>query len=405
MTKSQILLVLPANTYRAQRFLDAARKLDVGVVIATDSDFSPPDYSNSVIDSFSFCDPKLAGANLAAEAKRRGISRVLAVDEAGVEVAEWTRTALEGRSVANPGILATRNKASLRKILQKQGIAQPRQFQISQSDDLFSKEIEFPVIVKPSKGSGSLGVTLANDYQELEFSLEIVNNLVVTTNIDRQQIIVEEFIPGDEYAVEVLVEDFNPMILAVFEKPDPLDGPYFAETIYITPPRLDTENLTNLEDTVLKCIVALGVKEGPIHMELRLTPSFTWVPIDIAARSIGGNCSDALQFTAAESLEELILKNVFAHKLSGITREHQASGVYMIPITKAGTLKQVDGIDEANKVRFVNKIEITLATGSKVLPLPYDNQYLGFIFAKAPTTTAVEKALREAYAQLDIKIE
>lgn len=401
----QVLILLPANTYRASRFLEAAKKLNLEIVIATDSDFSPPDYSESIIDGVDFFDPESAGRFLAKEALARNISRIVAVDEAGVEVAEWIRAIQNGTDNPNPGVLATRDKRQLRTLLAKSGIIQPRQYFNLGLDELNQSDITFPVVVKPTKSSGSLGVTRANNHIELLDSIKIATQAIQQTNIQNQSLIVEEYIHGSECAIEIIVENGIGKILAIFEKPDPLEGPAFAETIYLTPPRFDAKSIQELESTVAACVDALNITEGPLHIELRKRDGLTWVPIDIASRSIGGNCSDALNFSDNVSLEELILQNALSIDTKGVQRERQASGVFMLPVDKPGTLVKVTGVEAAKNIQFIQKVDITLAVGTKVEPLPNDNQYIGFIFAKAPGATAVEKALRDARAQIIVHID
>lgn len=400
----KLLVILPANTYRAQRFLEAARKLGVDVFIATDSDFSPPDPSNSVIDGISFCDPKEAGRQIADIIRHQGPMSVLAVDEAAVEVAEWTRVALGLIDHPNSGILATRDKRELRQRLRENNISQPKTFDILELEQ-GRGEIPFPVVVKPSKGSGSIGVTKAQNQQELTKSLITVQDVIAKMTISNQCIVVEEYIPGVEFAVDILVTDGKLHVLVIFEKPDPLVGPFFAETIYVTPPHLTDSQLEALHSVIQKCIRALSINNGPLHLELRLTSANDWVPIDIASRSIGGNCSNALAFASNTSLEELIIQNALGLEVINTQRERRASGVYMIPAETLGTLVAVHGVEAALKVRFVEDIQITVKPGTKTVPLPFDNQYLGFIFAKAPGAKTVEKALRTARALLEIEVD
>jgi hypothetical protein len=201
-------------------------------------------------------------------------------------------------------------------------------------------------------------------------------------------------------AVEGLLRDGRLELLAVFDKPDPLDGPYFEETLYVTPSRFDTGPI---ERATAAAAQALGLREGPIHAELRMGEPQP-VVLELAARSIGGLCSRSLRFGLGMSLEEVILRHALDLPLNGIAREDRAAGVMMLPIPHAGELREVRGLHEARAVEGVGGVEITVPRGRSVVPLPEGDRYLGFIFAKADTPEAVEAALRQAHALLEVEI-
>ena len=404
---TKLLLVLPSNTYRAQRFLEAATRLGIELVIATDSDFSPPGRLATVFDNISFCDAKAAGEQLAQLASTHKIESALAVDEAGIEVAAWTNAFLKNRVVNLEGLLATRQKTTLRKILTSAGVPQPRFIECSAATGALKSRSwsGFPVVVKPTKGSGSLGVTLAKDRRSLEKGLGIASNVMKEMGYLDHLSLVEEYIDGPEYAVEVLVIESKATVLAIFEKPDPLVGPAFAETIYLTPPRITKLRRDSIVECASQVAVALSITNGPMHIEVRITADGICVPIDVASRSIGGRCSDALSFAFSATLEELILRNAASIEIRSTARERQASGVFMIPVQSEGVLRNIRGVKNALAVRFIQGVEITIPNGTPLRPLPYDNQYLGFIFAKGPGPAGVEAALRQAHSLLNIEIE
>ena len=209
---------------------------------------------------------------------------------------------------------------------------------------------------------------------------------------------------GAEVAVEALLVDGVLEVLAVFDKPDPLDGPFFEETIYVTPSRQPAPILASLAATAAAAAAAVGLREGPVHAELRVRADGRLVVIEVAARSIGGLCARALRFGAGVSLEEVILRHAVGAGLDGLRRETQASGVMMLPIRAAGVLHRVSGQAEARAVQGVVGLEITIAAGRRVVPLPEGDRYLGFVFARGPTPAAVELALRRAEAALDVVV-
>jgi hypothetical protein len=217
-------------------------------------------------------------------------------------------------------------------------------------------------------------------------------------------ILVEEYVPGAEVAVEGLLRGGWLEVLAIFDKPDPLEGPYFEETIYVTPSRLADELQRTIERTVSEACTAIGLTEGPIHAELRL-PDTGPVVLEVAARSIGGLCSRALRFGAGISLEEIILRHALRADVGDLHRTKDASGVMMIPIPASGTLREVAGVDQARSVDGVKGLDITIPAGQRVQALPEGDRYLGFIFAAGDSPEDVEAALRSAHGHLRIAID
>jgi len=215
--------------------------------------------------------------------------------------------------------------------------------------------------------------------------------------------LIEEYIPGVEVALEGVLDDGRLTVLALFDKPDPLEGPFFEETIYVTPSRLDERIQKEISECTAKAAVALGLRTGPIHAELRINEVGPWI-VELAGRSIGGLCSQTLQFGTDASLEELILRKACGLEIESTQRRDEAGGVMMIPIPEAGLLKKVEGIETAEAVPLVEKIEITARLNYPILPLPEGESYLGFIFARGETPVAVESALREAHSKLHFEI-
>ena len=213
----------------------------------------------------------------------------------------------------------------------------------------------------------------------------------------------EEYIPGVEVALEGILTDGRLKVLALFDKPDPLEGPFFEETIYVTPSRLPNQVQTQIADCAARAAAALGLRVGPVHAELRVNDEGPWM-IEIAARSIGGYCSKTLRFDMGVSLEELILRQAAGMEIDGLVRDDGANGVMMLPIKHAGRLEAVHGLDTARAVPGVTDLEITIPRGEAVVPLPEGDRYLGFLFASGDTAEAVEDALRNGYAALDIVI-
>jgi biotin carboxylase len=217
-------------------------------------------------------------------------------------------------------------------------------------------------------------------------------------------LLVERYLPGVEVAVEGLLTGGALRTLAIFDKPDPLEGPFFEETIYVTPSRLPDATQAAISARTAEAAAALGLREGPVHAELRINDEGVW-PIELAGRSIGGLCSSVLEFGVGVSLEELILRHAVGLPLPDAGRTGAAAGVMMIPIPRGGMLRGVAGVEEALAVPNVTGVEITAPLNQPVTPLPEGASYLGFIFARAETPERAEAALRAAHARLRFRID
>jgi hypothetical protein len=250
----------------------------------------------------------------------------------------------------------------------------------------------------------------ANNQTEFHRAVERLAHLLQSPELrasrdpELDRMIVEDYIPGKEVAVEGLISEGVLRILAIFDKPDPLEGPYFEETIYVTPSRLSLEQ----QDAIAKCARdsarALGLIHGPIHAEFRVNDNEVW-PLEIAPRPIGGLCARALRFgPELISLEELLVRHAMGFDETNLERETISSGVMMIPVPANGILERVEGVEEARGVSGITSIEITARLHDKIISWPEGSSYLGFIFARAESPEEVERALREAHAKLDFVV-
>jgi biotin carboxylase len=334
---------------------------------------------------------------------RSPLDAVLAVDDQGVVIASAAAACLGLRHNPPDAVVATRDKTIMRERLGAASLPQPTYRIVSPGADIVAAaaEIGYPCVVKPVSRSASQGVIRVDDAIEAEAAG--VRIRAMTTDCP-EPLLVERFVPGDEVAVEGLLTRGRLEVLAVFDKPDPLDGPFFEETIYVTPSRQPPAILTEIETTAAGAAAALGLCEGPVHAELRVSPGGAVTILELAARSIGGLCARALQFGAGVSLEEVIIRHALGMGLDGLTRESQASGVMMLPIRSAGVLDHVSGQERALAIEGVVGLDISIPPGRPVVPLPEGDRYLGFIFARGPTPQTVEAALRQAEACLDVRL-
>jgi len=385
----------------------AARELGVAVTVASERRAAMSAVMGERALTLRLSDPSEAADAIVARARDTPFAAIVGVDDQGVMAAALASERL-GLAHNPPGAVAhTREKAAMRRALEAGNVPQPRFALLAVGDDVAAavRVVGVPCVVKPLSLSGSRGVIRADDLVQARAAISRVRGILAAAG-EREDapLLLESYLPGAEVAVEGLLNRGRLEMLASFDKPDPLEGPYFEETLYVTPSRLAGAVLAEVERVTAVAAVALGLREGPIHAELRVHEGGVSV-LELAARSIGGHCSRALRFGAGVSLEQLILRHALGLPLEGRSRESAAAGVMMIPIPRGGTLTQVDGQDRARAVPGIAGVEITIARGRPVVPLPDGDRYLGFLFAHGLTPAAVERSLREAHRCLDIRIE
>ena len=403
----RLLLVLPSATYRARDFLSAARDLGVAVTVASERRAAMSATMGERAMTVSLSDPARAAEQISERARETPFAAIVGVDDQGVMAAALGAERLGLAHNPPAAVARTRDKAAMRRALADAHVPQPRFALLPAGIDVAAVAVHagFPCVIKPLALSGSRGVIRADDGEQARAAAERIRAILAAAGEAADaSLLLESYLPGEEVAVEGLLRGGRLEVLAVFDKPDPLDGPYFEETLYVTPSRLPAAVLGAVEATTARAADALGLREGPVHAELRVDGSQVSV-LELAARSIGGLCSRALRFGAGISLEQVILRHALGLGLDDVARESTASGVMMIPIPGAGVLGAVDGQEEARAVHGIAGLEITIARGGRVVPLPDGDRYLGFLFARGASAAAVEFSLRDAHARLRIAIE
>ncbi len=347
-------------------------------------------------------DPEGAAEKILELARRHHLDAIIPVDDQGVVVASLAAKRLGLRHNPLDAALAARDKAALRHALQAGGVPQPDYRVAGPDSDVaaLADAMGWPCVIKPLSLAASRGVIRVDDRASAVAAAGRVRAISAAAGGD-DRLLVERYLAGAEVAVEGLLTDGRLEVLAVFDKPDPLEGPYFEETIYVTPSRQPEDALAAIARTTGAAAAALGLVQGPVHAELRVQGDRVAV-LEVAARSIGGLCSRSLRFGLGVSLEEIILRHAMGLPLRHRGRPWRASGVMMIPIAGRGTLEAVNGQDEARAVPDVQGLTLTIPLGSAVEPLPEGDRYLGFLFASGAGPDEVEHALRAANACLDV---
>lgn len=403
---ARVLLLVPTTSWRAEALLSACARLDLEATVGTDRPLVWADRTPGKVIALDFERPADAAETVAGFAREHPVAAVLGADDETAALAATIAARLGLPHDPPDALAAARDKLRQRTILAAAGVAVPRFGRIRLDDDpaQAARLVGFPCVIKPRQLAASRGVMRADDVASLAAAMRRLAALLTSVEVGAcgelaETAIVESFVPGREVALEGLLEDGRLRVLALFDKPDPLDGPTFEETIYVTPSRLPDRVQAAIADTAERSARALGLTRGPVHAELRVADGEPWL-IELAARPIGGLCSRALRFGDGVPLEALILMSALGMETASLAREPRASGVMMIPIPGYGALVRVEGVEAAERVPGVERVIITAHPGEQLVPFPEGSRYPGFLFARADDPAEVEAALREAHRRL-----
>jgi len=401
---------LPTTTYRTTAFVEAARRLPVDLTVASEQpstfELARPD----ALLTLDFHDLDRAVQEARVFDTRFRLDAALGVDDDTVVIATAINRALGRPRNTIESAQAARDKLLQRSLLGSSGVPVPRfgLQMIGKDLETAAQRASFPCVLKPLRLSASRGVIRADTPAEFVAAVARLEAILKSTcdpeDHHALEYLVEDFVPGYEVAVEGLLVAGHLHELAVFDKPDPLNGPFFEETIYVTPSRHPQAEQADLVQCVEAAVHAIGLHEGPIHAELRYNQRGPWL-IELAARPIGGRCSAVLRFgDGTISLEEIVLRHAVGMPLPSLERERNAAAVMMIPVPGAGVLEDSTGVDDAKRVPGVEDVVITAHRGETLVPWPEGSRYPGFIFARGETPELAERAVREAHRRLHFNI-
>jgi biotin carboxylase len=402
----RLLLITPPNSYRTAAYLAAARRHAIDVLVASQGRYS---LVSELAGGLQVDLGSPAALQQLLDANdRQAFAGVVATDDAVVELGSRVAEALDLPHNPPEAALCSRRKDLSRQVLAGAGVPVPG-FRLVRLDRPVRPQIasiDYPCVVKPLALSGSRGVIRADDADALLAAADRVRRILAVEYARESalsmQVLVEDFVPGEEVALEGMLHEGRLAVLAIFDKPDPLNGPYFEETYYITPSRHPAGIRERVIRRIQQACTALGLREGPVHAEVRISDG-DGVILEVASRTIGGDCARLLQFGTGQGLEDMVISHAVGKPLP-VRPQAGGAGVLMIPIPRAGVLRRVEGITAARAVPCVDDVMISLRDGYELVPLPEGASYLGFMFARAPSAAEAEAALREAHARLNIVV-
>lgn len=394
----RLLLFASTTGYQIRVFAEAARRLGVELTLATDRCHVMDDPWGDHAVAVKFGDSEESAESLAPLTHERFDGVAAVGDRPAVlaaQAAEMLGLPFHPRAAAQ----ACGDKFLTRQMFLTAGMPVPSFFRATFDEDAhtLAERAPYPCVLKPLGLSASRGVIRADNPAGFVKAFERIRKM------GERELQVESYIPGREFAVEGLATNGNFRAIAIFDKPDPLEGPFFEETIYVTPSRESDDVQRELTRTVARAVCALGLRHGPVHAELRYNAEGAWM-LEAHARPIGGLCAKAVRLTGGVPLEEAILRHAVGEDVSGLQLEEGASGVMMIPIPKGGVFHSATGVEDAARVCGVDDVIVTAKAGQRLIPLPEGASYLGFIFARGAEPAAVEQALRTAHGKLRFEI-
>jgi hypothetical protein len=405
---NRLLLVSITTGYQARAFRDAAARIGILLALASDRCHVLEDPWRDGAIPVRFEQPEESAAQIVAFARDHPIHGLVAIGDPTTLTASLAARALGIPFHPPEAVEACRNKFLARERYRAAGLPVPwyTRFPAAGAPPPTLDAIPFPCVLKPLGLSASRGVIRADNAAEFRAAFERIRALLRSPDIRKMRdpagdwILAESYIPGCEVAVEGLLTRGRLRVLAIFDKPDPLEGPFFEETIYVTPSRLARAAQAAITECLERALAAVGLCHGPLHAELRWSSAGAWM-LEMAARPIGGLCAQALRFgDSAMPLEELILRHALGELVENLPREAATSGVMMIPIPAAGLFERVENVEAAAQTPGVERIEITAKLRQQLVPLPEGSSYLGFIFARGDSPEFVEAALRQAHQEL-----
>jgi biotin carboxylase len=409
---SRLLILASKLGYQTRSFAEAARASGIEVVFATDRCHQLEDPWSDGALAVQFDQPEEAARRIVQQTLVRPVDGLIALGDRPTITAAYAARAL-GIPYNSPAAVENcRSKLRQREILREAGVPVPGffSFRLDKPVEKILSRVQFPCVIKPMRLAASQGVIRANDAEEFRAAAGRIKALLLSPEIraareeELDRLLVERYSPGAEVAVEGLLTRGKLRILAIFDKPDPLEGPYFEETIYVTPSRQSDEMQERIADCAAATVRALGLTHGPVHAEFRVNEHGPWV-LEASPRPIGGLCSRSLRFGSKRILlEELLVRHALKLPDSDLDREADASGVMMIPVPKAGVLERVEGEEQARATPGVVDLQITARLHDFIAAWPEGSSYLGFIFARGNSPAEVEAALRIAHSVLKFEI-
>ena len=379
----KLLLVIPENSYKSNDFVTSAEKLDLDFLVITDSQQVSGQFSDTVIiHSF---DEELEND---VKEKLQDVTHILPVDHSALKFSAYLVDLLKAKGNNTKSINTAMNKFESRKIFNSISEIKIQNAIVKKIEDIeiFINENGTSVL-KPIYGTASKSVIKVESFQENKAEVE-----KLMQDCSDQDLIIEEFVDGSEYALEgnLINSELNKIV--IFDKPINYKEPYFEESIYIAPTEIPDKTQKEIVNLIGKACKKLGLENGPVHVEFKIHNKEIFI-IEINPRMIGGLCSRCLSFGLFKtSLEEIALHAFLNNELKSIDLLSNFVGVLMIPTPISGKFISINK-NELESIPNVSGVEITVSENSNLLEPPFGDKYLGFVFSQGDSKEKVMESL------------
>ena len=379
----KLLLVIPENSYKSNDFVTSAQKLDLDFLVITDSQQVSGQFSDTVIiHSF---DEELEND---VKEKLQDVTHILPVDHSALKFSAYLVDLLKAKGNNTKSINTAMNKFESRNIFNSISEIKIQNAIVNKIEDIeiFINENGTSVL-KPIYGTASKSVIKVESFQENKAEVE-----KLMQDCSDQDLIIEEFVDGSEYALEgnLINSELNKII--IFDKPINYKEPYFEESIYIAPTEIPDKTQKEIVNLIGKACKKLGLENGPVHVEFKIHNKEIFI-IEINPRMIGGLCSRCLSFGLFKtSLEEIALHAFLNNELKSIDLLSNFVGVLMIPTPISGKFISINK-NELESIPNVSGVEITVSENSNLLEPPFGDKYLGFVFSQGDSKEKVMESL------------
>ena len=379
----KLLLVIPENSYKSNDFVTSAEKLDLDFLVITDSQQVFGQFSDTVI--IHGFDEELEND---VKEKLQDVTHILPVDHSALKFSAYLVDLLKAKGNNTKSINTAMNKFESRNIFNSISEIKIQNAIVNKIEDIeiFINENGTSVL-KPIYGTASKSVIKVESFQENKAEVE-----KLMQDCSDQDLIIEEFVDGSEYALEgnLINSELNKIV--IFDKPINYKEPYFEESIYIAPTEIPDKTQKEIVNLIGKACKKLGLENGPVHVEFKIHNKEIFI-IEINPRMIGGLCSRCLSFGLFKtSLEEIALHAFLNNELKSIDLLSNFVGVLMIPTPISGKFISINK-NELESIPNVSGVEITVSENSNLLEPPFGDKYLGFVFSQGDSKEKVMESL------------
>lgn len=302
------------------------------------------------------------------------------------------------RGVPYEAALRSRNKDLAREAYALHNVPSARfkRVRTHKEAEAAAEEIGYPVVLKPTNAASSQNVYFISNATELQRAMDIIVEFKVTyLNFQvREEYLIEEFLEGPEFSVELFVSDGEPIFSTVTEKiTSPL--PYFVEIVHTLPTPSYVDREQEIVQTAVQALRAIGISNGPSHVEVKLTDKGPRI-IEVNGRPGGDNISSDLlvQAFGVNIFEATV--NYYLDNPIDLRKKHQrAASIAYVTADREGIYERIEGLEALNQHPKVVRTHFSVSPGDTITIAKSSDDRLGYLITTGDTAQeAKELALK-----------